>query len=283
MLFNDITEEVMHKRKVEELIKLQDELYVNVAHELKTPLNVIFSANQLMDIYFKSDSIEIRKDNLCNYNNVIKQNCYRLIKLINNIVDLSKSNSGLLMLNLNNVDIVEIIENIVQSVTEYVKSKELKIIFDTNVEEKIIACDPDKIERVMLNLISNAIKFSNPNSEIYVNLLSKRKTVEITVKDTGIGIEKQNLEYIFNKFYQEDKSLSRNAEGSGIGLSLIKSLVELHGWNISVESEVNKGSIFKVKLPAKKIKKQKYKEQSNSMSNKIETIKIEFSDIYSID
>jgi signal transduction histidine kinase len=180
------------------------------------------------------------------------------------------------------VDIVEVIENIVQSITEYVKSKELKIVFDTNVEERIIACDPDKIARIMLNLISNAIKFSNPNGEIFVNIISKAETVEITVKDTGIGIEKQNLDNIFNRFYQENKSLSRNAEGSGIGLSLIKSLVELHGGNINVESEVNKGSIFKVELPARTIERQEFREQINPMNNKIETIKIEFSDIYSV-
>jgi PAS domain S-box-containing protein len=282
VLFNDITEEVMHNRKVEELIKMQDDLYVNVSHELKTPLNVIFSANQVMNMYLKSDSIEDKKDKLFNYNNSIKQNCYRLIKLVNNIVDLSKSKSGLLMLNLCNVNIVEVIESIVQSISEYVKSKELKIIFDTNIEEKIIACDSDKIERIMLNLISNAIKFSNPNGEIFVNVLSKEETVEITVKDTGIGIEKQNLDNIFNRFYQEDKSLSRNAEGSGIGLSLIKSFVELHGGNISVVSEINKGSIFKVVLPAKTIESQEFRELAKSMNDKIETIKIEFSDIYSI-
>jgi signal transduction histidine kinase len=282
IIFSDITEKVMNNQKLEELIKMQDELYINVSHELKTPLNVIFSANQVMDMYLKGDSIEDKKDKLINYNNSIKQNCYRLIKLINNIVDLSKSNSGLLMLNLCNVDIVEVIENIVQSITEYVKSKELKIVFDTNVEERIIACDPDKIARIMLNLISNAIKFSNPNGEIFVNIISKAETVEITVKDTGIGIEKQNLDNIFNRFYQENKSLSRNAEGSGIGLSLIKSLVELHGGNINVESEVNKGSIFKVELPARTIERQEFREQINPMNNKIETIKIEFSDIYSV-
>lgn len=282
ILFKDITDEVMYNRKLEELIKMQDEIYVNVSHELKTPLNVMYSANQLMDVYLKSNSIKTNKEKLINYNNIIKQNCYRLTKLINNIVDLSKSKSGQLMLNLCNVDIVEVIENIVQSVSEYVKSKELKISFYTNVKAKVIACDSDKIERIMLNLISNAIKFSDPNSEIFVNVLSKEETVEITVKDMGIGIEKQNLDYIFKKFYQEDKSLSRNAEGSGIGLSLVKSLVELHGGNISVESEVNKGSIFKVELPAKTIENQELKEQINSMNNKIETIKIEFSDIYSV-
>jgi PAS domain S-box-containing protein len=282
ILFKDITEKVIHNRKLEELIRMQDELYVNVSHELKTPLNVIFSANQVMDMYLKSDSIEDKKDKLFNYNNSIKQNCYRLTRLINNIVDMSKSNSGLLKLNLYNVNVVDVIENIVRSVSEYVKLNELKIIFDTNVEEKIIACDTDKIERIFLNLISNAIKFSNPNGEIFVEVIDKKSTVEISVKDTGRGIEKQNLDNIFKRFYQEDKSLSRKAEGSGIGLSLTKSLVELHGGKIGVESEVDKGSIFKVELPARTIKSQEIREQTNSMNNKIENIKIEFSDVYSI-
>ena len=90
------------------------------------------------------------------------------------------------------------------------------------------------------------------------------------------------MDYIFNRFYQEDKSLSRNAEGTGLGLSLIKSLVELHNGNISVESEINKGSIFKVELPARTIECEVLREQPNSLNSKIETIKIEFSDIYSI-
>ena len=280
VLFNDITEDVLHYQKIEEIIKIQDDLYVNVSHELKTPLNVIFSANQLMDIYLASNSLEEKRDKLIDYNKSIKQNCYRLTRLINNIVDLSKSNSGLLVLDLSNVDIVEVIRSIIRSVSAYVTSKELNIIFETNVEEKVIACDPYKIERIMLNLISNAIKFSNPNGEIFITILSKDDTVEITVRDTGTGIEKQHLDNIFKRFYQENKSLSRNAEGSGIGLSLIKSLVELHGGTISVESEINEGSTFKFILPAITTENQSNKKQLISLDNKIETIRIEFSDIY---
>ncbi len=280
VLFNDITEDVLHNQKIEEIIKMQDDLYVNVSHELKTPLNVIFSANQLMEIYLTCNTLEEKRDKLLDYNKSIKQNCYRLTRFINNIVDLSKSNSGLLLLDLNNVDIVEIVKRIIQSVSEYVKSKQLSMIFKTNVEEKIIACDPYKIERIMLNLISNAIKFSYPNSKIFITILSKVDTVEITVRDTGTGIEKQHIDNIFKRFYQENKSLSRNAEGSGIGLSLIKSLIELHGGNISVESEINKGSTFKFNLPAITTENHPDKKQLNSLDNKIESIKIEFSDIY---
>lgn len=282
VLFTDVTEDVNYTNRMEELIKMQDDLYVNVSHELKTPLNVIFSANQMMDVYLKEGLTQDNMEKLLTYNTNIKQNCYRLTKLINNIVDLSKSNSGLLKLNLTNVNIVSLIENIVESISEYVNSKHLKIIFDTNAEEKIMACDQDKIERVMLNLISNAIKFSNTEGQIFVNLICRDDTVEISVKDTGIGIEKRNLDNIFKKFFQENKNLHRNTEGTGIGLSLIKSLVELHGGKISVESQVNKGSTFKVVLPAKTIKSHEIIDQADPYENKIETIKIEFSDIYSI-
>jgi signal transduction histidine kinase len=234
-------------------------------------------------MYLKNDFSEESKEKLFNYSNIVKQNCFRLIRLINNIVDLSKSNSGFLKLNLSNENIVDIVENIVQSVSEYVKSKELKIIFDTNIEEKIIACDPIKIERIMMNLISNAIKFSNPNDEIYVNVVDSGDVVKISVKDTGIGIEKKHLDLIFQRFYQADKSLSRNSEGTGIGLSLIKSIVELHGGNISVESEVGKGSTFTVELPARTIENARDVEKSSPLFNKVEMLDIEFSDIYSND
>jgi len=236
----DITEEIKAKNKMEETLKIQDEIFANVSHELKTPLNVIFSTNQLMEFYSKDDSLEANKEKISKNINIIKQNCYRFIKLINNIVDISKIESGFLKLNLSNENIVNIIEDIVQSVSDYIKVKGLNIIFDTNTEEKIIACDPDKIERIILNLISNAVKFTNASGSIFVNLLDNGDTVEISVKDTGIGMDKKYLDNIFKRFHQVDKSLSRNAEGSGIGLSLVKSIVELHGGKTSAESELYK-------------------------------------------
>jgi signal transduction histidine kinase len=273
----DVTEEERARNFLEDVIKTQDELYANVSHELKTPLNVIFSANQMMDMYLNSDMFNKEKFHL--YNKSIRQNCYRLIKLINNIVDLSKSKSGFLRVNLKNENIVEVVENIVESVSDYVKTKQLKILFNTDIEEKIMACDLAMIERILLNLISNAIKFSNPDSTIMINLLDKTDNIEINVSDTGIGIEKKHLEKLFTRYYQTDKSFSRNAEGSGIGLSLVKSIVEILGGSISVESEVGKGSTFKVVLPVNiiDISKEVY---GNNFNNKIELLNIELSDIY---
>ena len=278
----DITEEVKAKIKMEETLKIQDEMFSNISHELKTPLNVIFSTNQLMEFYLKNGLLEANDKKISKGINIIKQNCYRFSKIINNIIDISKIESGFLKLNLSNQNIVNITEDIVQSVSDYIKLKGLNIMFDTNIEEKIIACDPDKIERIILNIISNAVKFTNMNGSIFVNILDKSDIVEISIKDTGIGMDQMHLDNIFKRFHQIDKSLSRNAEGSGIGLSLVKSIVELHGGKISVESKPNEGSIFKIELPTRTIEKSKVIEESMFFNNKIERINIEFSDIYSI-
>lgn len=278
----DVTDEIKAKNKMEETLKVQDEIFSNISHELKTPLNVIFSTNQLMQLYLKNDLLEVNKENIIKGINVIKQNCYRFTKIINNIIDISKIESGFFKLNLSNENIVNITEDIVQSLCDYVKVKRLNIIFDTDIEEKIITCDPDKIERIILNLISNAIKFTDEGGSIFVNVFDKGDAVEISVKDTGIGMDEKQLNNIFERFHQVDKSLSRNTEGSGIGLSLVKLLVNLHGGIISVESKPNEGSIFKIQLPAENVENLEVIDKKKNINNKIEMVNIEFSDIYSV-
>lgn len=275
----DVNTEIRANRIMEKALKSQEELLVNISHELKTPLNVISSTAQLLDMYSKSDSLEDKKDIFIKYINSIKQNAYRLSKLINNIVDTSKIEAGFFELNLSNNNIVEVIEEIIMSVTSFTEIKGLDIIFDTDIEEKIIACDPEKIERIILNLISNAIKFSNEGGEIFVNIKDKNEWIEISVKDNGVGIEKEHLDMIFDRFKQVDKSLSRNAEGTGIGLSLVKSIVELHGGSISVESEYGKGSKFTVIFPDRAVINQNALFNRN-IKNRTEHIEVELSDVY---
>ncbi|WP_236897835.1 PAS domain-containing sensor histidine kinase [Clostridium beijerinckii] len=279
LLEMDVTAEIKANKIMENTLKKQEELLVNISHELKTPLNVISATAQLLEMYYMDDSIINKKDILIKYFKSIKLNTYRLSKLINNIVDSSKIEAGFFDLNLVNVNIVNVVEEIVMSVTSFVKIKGLNIIFDTDTEEKIIACDPEKIERIMLNLISNATKFSNDNGEIFVNVKDMDEWVEISVEDNGIGIEEKKLDIIFDRFEQADKSLSRNAEGTGIGLSLVKSIVLLHGGSINVESEYGKGSKFTVMLPAGAVAKENMIYDRN-IKNKDERIRIEFSDVY---
>ncbi len=279
LLEMDVTAEIKANKIMENTLKKQEELLVNISHELKTPLNVISATAQLLEMYYMDDSIINKKDIFIKYFKSIKLNTYRLSKLINNIVDSSKIEAGFFQLNLLNVNIVNVVEEIVMSVTSFVKIKGLNIIFDTDTEEKIIACDPEKIERIMLNLISNATKFSNDNGEIFVKVKDMNEWVEISVKDNGIGIEEKKLDIIFDRFEQADKSLSRNAEGTGIGLSLVKSIALLHGGSINVESEYGKGSKFTVTLPAGAVAKENMIYDRN-IKNKDERIRIEFSDVY---
>jgi signal transduction histidine kinase len=238
-----LQEQVKSKKQMEKKLKMQEELFANVSHELKTPLNVIFSTAQLFELYIKNNSLISNTHKISRNVHTIRQNCYRLTKLIGNIVDLSKIKSGFLQLNLSNQNIVEVAEDIVQSVSEYVEEKDFNIIFDTDIEEKIIACDPEKIERILLNLISNAIKFSEVGGDIFVTVADKGEYVEISVKDKGIGMDENHLDAIFQRFHKEEDSLTINAEGSGIGLSLLKSIVEMHDGKISAESRLEKINI----------------------------------------
>ena len=137
--------------------------------------------------------------------NIMKQNCYRLLRLVNNLIDITKIDSGFIELNLQNKNIVEIIENITLSTVEYAESKSRTIIFDTDVEEKIIAFDPEQMERIILNLISNAVKFTKPNDKIEVKIYDGLDNIIISVEDTGIGIPKEKQEMIFERFRQVDR------------------------------------------------------------------------------
>lgn len=279
----DITEEVNAKNNIEKTLKAQEEILSNISHELITPLNLIFSTNQLMEMYLKNGSLEGNNDKISKSIGIIKQNCYRFMKLINNIIDMSKIDSGFFTASLTNENIVGVIEDIVQSVSEHISGTGITITFDTNTEEKLIACNPNIIERVMLNLISNAVKFTNSGGSIFVNLIDKGETVEIYVEDTGIGIDKKHLDDIFKSFHQVDKSLSRNSEGIGIGLTIAKLLVEMHGGEITVDSKVGKGTVFKIELPAAIIEEDEVAADIiKPVIDKIEMINIEFSDIYSI-
>ncbi|MDO7203327.1 HAMP domain-containing sensor histidine kinase [Paraclostridium bifermentans] len=158
------------KETAENMHKSQSNFISNISHELRTPVAVIMSANQILDINMKKVNNSYSESNL-NKTNIIKQNCNRLLRLTNNIIDIAKVDSGFMNLKLKNLDIIFLLESIVTSVIPYADCKNIDIIFDTNCEELIMSVDPDKIERIVLNLISNAIKFSKDNTNIYINVM----------------------------------------------------------------------------------------------------------------
>lgn len=234
------------KDKAEEINRLKSYFISNISHELKTPINVILCAAQLLESK-KVDNYNINNKN--NTIDIIKDNSYRLIRLINNIIDVEKGEVEELTLNLKKDNLVSLIEDIVTSVIPYAKRKELNLIFDTEEEEIIMDMDIEKIERIILNLLSNAIKFSNENGNIYIKIMLNNDDVDIVVEDEGIGISKDDIPYIFDKFIQVDNTFNRKNEGSGIGLAIVKSFIEIHNGKIMVESQVGKGTKFIVKLP----------------------------------
>lgn len=234
------------KDKAEEINRLKSYFISNISHELKTPINVILCAAQLLESK-KVDNYNINNKN--NTIDIIKDNSYRLIRLINNIIDVEKGEVDELTLNLKKDNLVSLIEDIVTSVIPYAKRKELNLIFDTEEEEIIMDMDIEKIERIILNLLSNAIKFSNENGNIYIKIMLNNDDVDIVVEDEGIGISKDDIPYIFDKFIQVDNTFNRKNEGSGIGLAIVKSFIEIHNGKIMVESQVGKGTKFIVKLP----------------------------------
>lgn len=234
------------KDKAEEINRLKAYFISNISHELKTPINVILCAAQLLESK-RVDNYNINNEN--NTIDIIKDNSYRLIRLINNIIDVEKGEVDELTLNLKKDNLVSLIEDIVTSVIPYAKRKELNLIFDTEEEEIIMDMDIEKIERIILNLLSNAIKFSNENGNIYIRIMLNNDDVDIVVEDEGIGISKDDIPYIFDKFIQVDNTFNRKNEGSGIGLAIVKSFIEIHNGKIMVESQVGKGTKFIVKLP----------------------------------
>ena len=271
------------KKKLEETIQLEsirNEFFGNISHEFKTPLNIILGIVQLIDKNIELDNIT--KENLIRHVDIMKQNSYRLLRLVNNLIDISRIDIGYYNLQPSNYNIVKVIEDITLSIAEYVKHKKINLIFNTDVEEITLACDPDKIERVILNLLSNAIKYTDDNGDIYVSLNKVNEDVVVSVKDSGVGIPNDKLELIFDRFGQANDILSRRCEGSGIGLSIVKSIVEMHGGKIEVFSEIGKGSEFVFNIPIKILEEENVILTCDNKDYHVEKCNIEFSDIYSI-
>ncbi|WP_282806491.1 sensor histidine kinase [Clostridium tetani] len=223
--------------------------FTNIAHDIKTPLNIINSSIQLIELNLKEGKIIDEKLILNEQIKILQQSSKKLIKLINNFID-NTNIKDLNEMNIQCCNIVKIVEESTLYFADYLKNKNIGLIFDTDIEEKEIECDVDKIESVMFNLISNATKFTPEYGKVWVNILDKKNFIEIVVKDTGIGIPKDKIDRVFEKSIRLDNSFN-GIEGSGIGLYLVKTIVDMHGGKIIVNSEIGKGSEFIIKIPAK--------------------------------
>ncbi len=276
-ILSDITEQ---KKLKQEIDKMKLDFFANLSHELRTPINLILSSLQVL--YLKMYSLNPQSyEYFDKYLSIVNQNGKRLLKLVNNLIDTTKLDSGCFDYAPKNSDIVSCIENICLSTSSFVNTNNLNIIFDTNIEEKIVSFDQDNMERIILNLISNAIKFNKPNGSINVTITCE-DDIKISIKDTGIGIPEDKLDSIFGRFEQVNSHAKREKEGSGIGLALVKSLVEIHNGTISVNSKLGEGSEFIITLPDVLLEEgnpsiDEFSMFDNTFVNRMD---IEFADIY---
>ena len=258
---------------------LQEDFLLNISHDLRSPINVILSVLQCLKYEETSNENSIDDVKRKEYRDIMKRNSLKIVKLIDNLIDVSKLEKNYYTLNKYNIEVINLIESTVTSIEKYAEQKNISVIFDTNVEECVCAVDPEAIDRIMMNLLSNAIKFSETNKEILVNVIVDEKNLIISVKDNGIGIKKEDQKLIFNRFMQAQSGEKSEFKGSGIGLDLVNYLCKAHGGNIKLVSEYGHGSNFIVTLPKMLIDADDNNYRFNRRS-RIEQLEVEFSDIY---
>lgn len=226
----------VEKRKQHEHIRTQ--FLSSISHDLKTPINVIYSGLQLEQIYIEKGDIEALKK----YNAISKQSCLALIKFTNNLIDNSKISSDYISANLELVNIFEIVEDQVMSYVDYATWNGIELIFDTDTEECMMKIDVEFMGRIILNLISNGLKYTPKGGKIIVDIKEYIDKICIEVKDTGSGIKEDIKEKIFNKYTSSNTAIADSKSGTGLGLFVVKNLVELQGGRIYLNEENNFGT-----------------------------------------
>ena len=239
--------------KLQEMDRIKTRFFNNISHEFRTPLtlNIGPLENALLGVYGPVT------DDMRRQLEVMLRNSRLLLRLINQLLDVAKLESGKMALRVRHGNLVELIEGVVLSFTAFAEKKEITLKFLAENIDLSLNFDPGHLEKVFFNLLSNAVKFTPENGQINVSVNDgpvgangvDGQTVVIRIKDSGTGIPAEALPHIFDRFHQVDGTISRVQEGTGIGLSLVKELVELHGGTIRCESQVDAGTEFIVTLP----------------------------------
>ncbi len=256
--------EHIEAENLKEIDNMKSRFFANISHEFRTPLTLIFGPAK--DISEKSKDKDIKQSA-----KIIKRNADKLNGLVNQLLDLSKLEAGKMALETSEHNIIPLLKGLVLSFSSLAERKKITLKFNTKEDKLDIYIDIEKLEKIITNLLSNAFKFTPEGGEVVVSVSKPTpatagkpksppgrgikgvgpmsKVIEISIQDTGIGIPKERLDKIFDRFYQVDGSHTRESEGTGIGLALTKELVELHKGTIKVESKEGEGTTFTVLLP----------------------------------
>lgn len=248
-----LIEELNHKnivlrqesRKAQEANRLKSEFLATISHEFRTPLNGIIGFSEVLQEGYTGPLNAKQQQYVAH----ILDNGKHLLSLINDVLDLSKIEAGKMQIELSPIEIEPFFSRSLTIIQERAKSQHISLTYLNNSRIKEIWADPIRLRQIMNNLLSNAIKFTPPGGEITLRLDNDGDNLIVSVMDTGIGIQKESLDKIFLPFYQDEGQLDRRFEGTGLGLTLTKRLVHLHGGTITVNSEIGKGSIFTFTIP----------------------------------
>lgn len=254
-------QKILEAQKVHEVDELKFKFFTNISHEFKTPLTLILTP---LEKLMKSPANEEQKVTM----NIMHKNAENLLNMVNEILDFRKFDMNKMALNISRGNIIEFTKDICQSFSSLAAEKSIKLTFTTYLQELQMEFDKEKMNKVISNLISNAFKYIEEGqidvsigiSELLQNGDSPSRQLCLKVSDTGVGIEKEFLEKIFERFFRIEKAEKNNQPGTGVGLHLASEYVKLHGGEILVESIVGKGSVFTVLLP---ILNSTYKELSS--------------------
>ncbi|KAF5040335.1 Adaptive-response sensory-kinase SasA [anaerobic digester metagenome] len=260
-------------------------MFLNIYSELKVPMDIIYGASQLLEQHLKNNYENSYDDKTTKSMNSIKQNFFRLTKMINNLLDLSIISAEQYDLNCCNANIVSITENVVVNVVkavEAIRDKQLEILFDTDSEEKMILFDPKKMERVILNILSNAVRSSTTGGKIFVNFRTVESRVEISVDYEEMKTDSINHKNVMDISGMKNQQFGDYNKEESIELILSRSITNLHGGNLWVEHSQGDRIKFVLSLPCKKNDSIYYlysKECPIAADNLLTKINIEFSDL----
>ena len=229
-------------QKLHEVDEVKSRFFTNISHEFRTPLTLILGPVKQMIEKLNEGRM---KDDL----GMVHRNANKLLELVNQLLDISKLESGNIKLQTVPRNIIPLLKALVLSFTSYAERKMITLKLNSFEDELIVYIDKDKIEKIITNILSNAFKFTPDGGTIVVTVKTDERNLNIIISDTGVGIPKEKISKIFDRFYQVDGSHTREQEGTGIGLSLTKELVELHKGKIEVKSEEGKGTTFTVSIP----------------------------------
>lgn len=233
--------------ELERAVQSRDEFLANMSHELRTPLNAVMALSEALQEEVYGPLTEKQRQSL----QTIEESGHHLLSLINDILDLAKIGAGTIELDMQCVSTVELCAACLRLIQPAAYQKHLKVFEHVDTRIPTLRADQRRLKQILVNLLSNAVKFTLPGGQVGLEVTAdtEQESVHFTVWDTGIGIAPENMQQLFQPFVQVDSSLSRQHEGTGLGLVLVSRLTEMHGGSVSVESELGKGSRFTVSLP----------------------------------